>query len=437
MIRPASPTQRTLICLAALTTLLATPPIHARDEATRARMDAATLRVLCLSEDGNELGAGSGFVIGSGRHVVTNWHVVECTAEGGEAAVLLSAAERNADGDPVVSVRVASADAKRDLAILALERPLRRPAVTFATAESVRKLDLVIAYGFPGVADREDAGDFADPSATTGVVSRIDASAPGADLPRLIQTDAAINPGNSGGPLFDAAGRVIGINTLKALTEVASSDPEAGDLLVRVPLGEGIGWAVVSDELFPTLDRLGIPYRVESSRPDANTTGLPAAVWLTIALSLLTLMLALSFARRTQAAASKALGNQSASPANAPRPTAPAKPTPSPSGQPQLHGIAGPYSGVSVPLGARPIAIGRDPAMVQLVIPADFGRVSKRHALIGYDRKQGQFQIEDCWSSHGTFVNGEPLPLGGSTTLAPGGRVDLASAEVAFEVILT
>ena len=30
----------------------------------------------------------------------------------------------------------------------------------------------------------------------------------------LIQHDAAINPGNSGGPLFDIAGRVIGVNTL-------------------------------------------------------------------------------------------------------------------------------------------------------------------------------------------------------------------------------
>ncbi|WP_040854622.1 FHA domain-containing protein [Thiorhodovibrio frisius] len=71
------------------------------------------------------------------------------------------------------------------------------------------------------------------------------------------------------------------------------------------------------------------------------------------------------------------------------------------------------------------------------MIPPTFGRVSKRHALISYDRPTRQFRVEDCWSSHGTFVNGEPLPPGGSTTLAPGGRVDLATAEVAFEVLLT
>ena len=67
MTRPI-PTCHPAIALAAFTTLLATPPNHASDEGTSARMDAATLRVLCLSEDGNELGTGSGFLIASGRN---------------------------------------------------------------------------------------------------------------------------------------------------------------------------------------------------------------------------------------------------------------------------------------------------------------------------------------------------------------------------------
>ena len=52
---------------------------------------------------------------------------------------------------------------------------------------------------------------------TTGIISALDRSPPGDDgdpsIDHLIQTDAEINPGNSGGPLFDSAGRLIGINT--------------------------------------------------------------------------------------------------------------------------------------------------------------------------------------------------------------------------------
>jgi serine protease Do len=47
---------------------------------------------------------------------------------------------------------------------------------------------------------------------TAGIVSatgRVIGSGPYDDF---IQTDASINPGNSGGPLFNAKGRVIGIN---------------------------------------------------------------------------------------------------------------------------------------------------------------------------------------------------------------------------------
>ena len=55
-------------------------------------------------------------------------------------------------------------------------------------------------------------------------------------IQNAIQTDAAINQGNSGGPLFDRAGRVIGMNT-----QIASQN--GGNV--------GLGFAVPIDTIAP------------------------------------------------------------------------------------------------------------------------------------------------------------------------------------------
>ena len=47
----------------------------------------------------------------------------------------------------------------------------------------------------------------------------------------LIQTSAAINFGNSGGPLLNQYGQVMGINTIKIVTEVGVAEPGGGQPL--------------------------------------------------------------------------------------------------------------------------------------------------------------------------------------------------------------
>jgi len=406
----------------------------AADDAVSERMDAATVRVLCMAAAGDRLGTGSGFVVGNGSHVVTNWHVVACTAEGGAAAVLLAA-----DREHLIPARVLSHDEHRDLAVLKTDRGLGRPAVHFAPIASVRKLDRVVAYGFPGAADDSSGADMADPSVTSGVVSRIYPRPAAPELPRLIQTDAAINPGNSGGPLYDAFGRVIGVNTQKALTVVETRDAAGTRSEGRVPLGEGIGWAVASDEVLPFLERLGIPFQVEPDR-----VGAFGSLWHRepLVAALLTGLLALSMTagviltatRRGRAAVrervTRALGRPSPRPAASTPPAATLR-------TPSLRGIAGPYAGKILPIAGDGIAIGRDPALAQLVIPPTFAQVSKRHALVGYDVSRRTFTLEDCWSTQGTFVNGAPVPAGQCVTLNPGDRFHLATPAVAFEVLLT
>ena len=82
-------------------------------------------------------------------------------------------------------------------------------------------------------------------SLSVGVVSAtdrtIDSLTSGYSVSDAIQTDAPINRGNSGGPLFDAGGRVIGINA-----QIRSTSGTA----------EGVGFAIPIDTVRRALDQL-------------------------------------------------------------------------------------------------------------------------------------------------------------------------------------
>ncbi len=71
------------LCLGCLLPWL---PAWASADTLTAAMTAVTARVLCLPSDGDPH-TGSGFILGDGTHLVTNWHVVACTREGGQALV--------------------------------------------------------------------------------------------------------------------------------------------------------------------------------------------------------------------------------------------------------------------------------------------------------------------------------------------------------------
>ena len=106
---------------------------------------------------------------------------------------------------------------------------------------------------------------------------------------------------------------------------------------------------------------------------------------------------------------------------------------------PVLLGVAGPYAGQTIPLPAGVVAIGRDPTLAQLVIPADQVGISQRHALVGHDSGQGGFYVEDCWSTNGVFLltgQGKAIraPAGQAQPLAPGARFYLATPAISFEV---
>jgi len=152
-------------------------------------------------------GAGTGFIIDTDGHIVTNWHVVD---GGSSFAVILS------DGTQLDAELVGS-DARDDLAVVKID-PSQVPAtVSFGDSSTLKPGQDVLAIGSP-------LGAFSN-SVTAGIVSALgrnqlsSGNASCQNYSNLIQHDAAINHGNSGGPLFNMNGEVIGVNTLGIPTD--------------------------------------------------------------------------------------------------------------------------------------------------------------------------------------------------------------------------
>lgn len=144
-------------------------------------------------------GLGSGFVIDSEGHILTNAHVVDGAK--GEITVSFSNEEK-------VVAKVIGVDNATDVAVLKVDLPASALTVIPLGDSATQQVgDPVVAIGNPFGQDR---------TVTSGIISAVARSiqAPnGFMIDGAIQTDAAINHGNSGGPLLDMQGRVIGINS--------------------------------------------------------------------------------------------------------------------------------------------------------------------------------------------------------------------------------
>jgi S1-C subfamily serine protease len=144
-------------------------------------------------------GLGSGFVIDTDGHIVTNNHVVE-----GARRIQVRFSD-----DTEAEAEVVGTDPHTDLAVIKVDVPaIMLHPVELGESDTLRVGQRAIAIGNPFGFER---------TVTTGIISavgRVLRQSSGFSLPNLIQTDAAINPGNSGGPLLDSRGKVIGVNTI-------------------------------------------------------------------------------------------------------------------------------------------------------------------------------------------------------------------------------
>jgi serine protease DegQ len=138
---------------------------------------------------------GSGVIVASEGYVLTNHHVVD----GADDIELVLADGRQ------VRARVKGSDPESDLAVLKVDGE-NLPAITFGASDALQVGDVVLAIGNPfGFGN----------TVTLGIVSALGRNHLGVNrFENFIQTDAAINLGNSGGALVDAAGLLVGINSM-------------------------------------------------------------------------------------------------------------------------------------------------------------------------------------------------------------------------------
>ncbi|MCA1624779.1 MAG: trypsin-like peptidase domain-containing protein [Acidobacteria bacterium] len=144
-----------------------------------------------------ERGNGSGSVIDSQGHILTNYHVVEGTSK----------LTVSFGGDKVYPAKRIGGDPDTDLAVIKIDPPpTGLTVIQFSDSDKLVVGQKVLAIGNPFGLDR---------TLTTGVISGLQRPIRGVNnrpIEGAIQTDASINPGNSGGPLLDKYGKMIGIN---------------------------------------------------------------------------------------------------------------------------------------------------------------------------------------------------------------------------------
>ena len=172
---------------------------------------------------GQEYSTGTGVILTRDGYIVTNAHVV---AGADYVQVVFS-------NNQALDARLVGFNAREDLAVLKVEADDLTPA-QFGDSALLEQGDPVAAIGDP-LGYRS--------TITDGIVSALDREVTvDGETMVLIQTSAAINFGNSGGALINQYGQVVGITTVK----IVSNDGSV----------EALGFAIPSQRVKYVVDRL-------------------------------------------------------------------------------------------------------------------------------------------------------------------------------------
>ncbi|MZE50487.1 PDZ domain-containing protein [Streptomyces sp. SID5770] len=195
-------------------------------------------------------GTGTGFVLNTKGHILTNNHVVDGARSSADISVTFSSGE-------TARAKLVGKDTGYDLAVVQVTGVSGLKPLPLGNSDNVRVGDPVVAIGAPF--------DLSN-TVTSGIISAKERpitaggeKGDGSDISYVdaLQTDAPINPGNSGGPLLDSKARVIGINSAIRAAGGSGGDGEGGG--ASQPGSIGLGFAIpinqgkrVAEELIRT-----------------------------------------------------------------------------------------------------------------------------------------------------------------------------------------
>lgn len=159
------------------------------------------------------IASGTGFVYkqdGNTYYLLTNYHVIE---DGNHVTVTFT-------NGSIVETEIVGFDKYQDIAVLSIESKEEYQVAEIGNNEETRVGDTAFAVGAP----LDNAYSW---TVTRGIISgkdrmvevSLDSSNTSDYVMKTLQTDAAINSGNSGGPLCNANGEVIGITSLKLVSD--------------------------------------------------------------------------------------------------------------------------------------------------------------------------------------------------------------------------
>ena len=186
---------------------------------------------------------GSGVVLDTEGHILTNNHVVD----GYDQYVVTM------DDGTTYEAEFVGNDASSDLAVIKLKDAdaSKLTPIEIGDSSKLNVGEWVMAIGSPFGNEQ---------SVSTGIVSALyrstamSSTSGNTIYANMIQTDAAINPGNSGGALVDKDGKLIGVNTL-----IASSSGSSSGVGFAIPVDYAMNIAQqIIDGKTPSHAQLGI-----------------------------------------------------------------------------------------------------------------------------------------------------------------------------------